>query len=128
MKRALLIGIFAVIGGVYGLIGGYMNENPYYYPVYSNQPNYTGGWNWEPSVLWITSYILCKKGIGIEHERSGYMFYNSEERERYHVYSSEVGIGIGLVCGVLTFGIAPLMRKRRRADTADSKIQPPLSS
>ena len=51
-----------VLGLVYGALSALHNQNPYGHTV-----NRDAAWHWQPSAVWLPSYLLCKaprNGLG----------------------------------------------------------------
>ena len=117
-SKFLLIIVLAVAGCAYGILSARMNQNPYSSALGSGSS--AGGdlqlaWNWEPSPLWLPSYLLCKcppNGIGISYTRSGYLFRSEAARTFYFVGSGVVGAVFGLLVG---FAIV-ILRKREKVE------------
>jgi hypothetical protein len=104
-----------VLGLLYGYISALHNQNPYY-PVPESQLSERAwieleqckeyihrAWSWEPSPLWLPSYLLCKvpggPGFGISSTKSGYLFRSNGHRVVYVCTSTLLGGCIGLIAG-----------------------------
>jgi hypothetical protein len=112
-NRLMWIAIgLTTLGAAYGYIGGVMNENPFYAPVYSHQANTTGAFDWKPSKVWITSYSLCCFEIGVRNTRSGFMFFTEQDRTHFLVVSCVLGALLGLFFSFLIFLIRRLSLRR----------------
>ena len=109
-KRIILVAI--MLGSVYGLVSAIMNRNPYY-PVIGKQtlPHEDMGkaWHWEPSPLWLPSYLLCKVAkhslgnwAGVYYTMSGFLFRSKFDFLLYSIGSTIIGgvIGMLLACMV----------------------------
>jgi hypothetical protein len=113
-KLRFALRLFA-LGLLYGYISGLHNQNPYYPVPESQLPEQTWieleqckeyihrAWSWEPSPLWLPSYLLCKipggPGFGISSTKSGYLFRSSGHRLVYVCTSTILGGCIGLIAG-----------------------------
>jgi ABC-type nitrate/sulfonate/bicarbonate transport system permease component len=78
-------------------------------------------WHWQPSHVWLPSYILCvvpRNGFGISHTRSGYLFRSPATETAYTVGSTILGIGIGGLLGIV---VGMVTRLKRRSN---KQIQP----
>jgi hypothetical protein len=106
MKRIGIILIVAIALGLgYGCLSGILNQNPYYpVPGEYNIPevDMAKAWHWQPSPVWLPSYLLCKvprNGFGITDTRSGYLFRSEADRKTYFIASTIVGGIIGCLAG-----------------------------
>jgi len=96
----VLIGL-ALLGAAYGWVSALQNTNPYYEPGAPPAP-YGDKWGWQPSPVWLPSYLLCvvpTNGYGIHRTRSGYLFRDDGGRRRYLVASVLIGGAMGLLTG-----------------------------
>jgi len=125
-----------VLGVVYGYISALWNQNPYF-PVPGG--GYEGprgredkAWHWQPSPLFLPSYILCKvrrNGFGITRTRSGFLFRSEAKRSLYIRTSTILGGGIGLILAIATITIGTLKQRKRQtepvgpADASDRKSE-----
>ena len=94
----------SAIGAAYGFIGAWMNSNPHYEPYYCGQPSTAEAWNWQPSPLWLTSYVLCiwaDTGVGIESTKSGYFFPSLKDKHEYFRLSTLWGARLGMFIWVM---------------------------
>jgi hypothetical protein len=109
--------IFLVAGGVLGIVYGRLSA-------LRNQPNastLSGGgeveqWHWEPSPVWLPSYVACKfppQGLGITRTRSGYLFRSAGDRRVYFAASTVVGMELGLAAGAAGAAAVCWWRRRR---------------
>jgi hypothetical protein len=124
MNRALatvaLVWAIAVIGGFYGRLSAFQNQNPYYpVPGASNVPerDIANAWHWQPSPLWLPSYLLCKiptNGYGITETRSGFLFRNEAKRQLYFRASTTLGFLLGLALAGIAAGAACVKSKKRK--------------
>lgn len=122
MQRPVLILAAAVVGSVYGWASGVFNRNPYREPDGESLPAEPVGvptnvpaWSWEPSPLWMPSYLLCHtppNGFGITRTRQGYAFKSNADRARYTAASAVIGAAMGLVVGAGIHGIRVVRRRR----------------
>jgi len=107
MKPAWLISVLVLLialGGIYGFKGAIQNCNPQYSP--DGSPRRSdfdrhAAWNWKPSPVWLTSYMLAKVDYGITLTRSGYLFRKEADRTRYIAGSVAVGVVMGLTAYVV---------------------------
>ena len=134
MKPMMPIGIALITAGVlYGLVSAWQNQNPFYSvpgQLDIAAAEAAQAWSWEPSPLWLPSYILCKcprKGLGITHTRSGYLFRSAEARETYVVESMLIGGALGAGVGILIAWIIGRIGKtdRPRSTASRSTALPP---
>jgi hypothetical protein len=119
MKRRTGITIvFILLGLIYGHFSAVFNQNPYY-PVPgqhgATEENKGEAWNWQPSPLWLPSYLLCKvprNGFGVTHTKSGYLFRSQADRIVYFGSSIILGGLIGCFAGS---AIHSTTRKKRES-------------
>jgi hypothetical protein len=96
MKKKKIIKMAIIVGLFYGCLSGFQNQNPYDHTLT------TEAWHWQPSPIWLPSYILCKvprNGFGITHTKSGYLFRSDANRILYIGGSTIVGGGMGYLAG-----------------------------
>lgn len=126
--KVRLVCRLTLVGLVYGYISALHNQNPYYPVPESQLPEKTWieleqckeyihrAWSWEPSPLWLPSYLLCKvpggPGFGISSTKSGYLFRSSGHRVVYMCTSTILGGLLGLALGVV---IAAIQTGREKA-------------
>lgn len=137
MQRPVLILAAAVVGSVYGWASGVFNRNPYREPdgetlpaVPVDVPPNVPAWSWEPSPIWLPSYLLCHtppNGFGITRTRQGYVFKSNADRARYTAASAVIGAAMGMVVGAGIHGIRVVRRRRSlaAAKAAPVAVQPP---
>ena len=104
MKTAIIVATMS-IGLVYGGLAAFRNQNPYY-PIPDQYDislaDLEKAWRWEPSALWLPSYLLCKcppHGFGITNSKSGYLFRSQGNRTIYRVGSTVLGGLMGFLVG-----------------------------
>jgi hypothetical protein len=116
--RLKVIIVLAIIGSLYGSISAVCNQNPYYSPkgeLLVSQTELHLAWHWEPSPIWLPSYLLCKvprNGFGIRHTRSGYLFDSQFERVLYFAGSTILGSLISVALGIGVSKFRTLLFKR----------------
>ena len=124
MKTRTIILIVAIfLGAGYGAVSAFLNQNPYY----TVPGEYDGlekdmakAWHWQPSPVWLPSYLLCKfprNGIGITHTKSGYLFRTEAKRNTYFVISSILGAIMGAIIG----GGMLFLARRRKKERGEQK-------
>ncbi|MHC4500213.1 MAG: hypothetical protein ACYS21_13995 [Planctomycetota bacterium] len=112
MKRKTIIVLAAIVVGLgYGGVSAYQNRNPYYpIPGQNNVPqaDMAEAWHWEPSPVWLPSYLLCKVAkhsegnwAGVTCTRSGYLFRNTSDLWIYSIASTILGGVTGMLVGFL---------------------------
>lgn len=120
MKKTVAIcALLVALGGAYGFLSAMRNQNPYYSP--SGDPlvpqdQMGKAWGWQPSLVWLPSYVLCvgrPNGFVISHTRSGYLFRSEDKRKTYIRTSTLLGVGIGCLVSVAA---VLLQRTRRRSN------------
>ena len=110
-SKLKIIVIFVIAGFIYGFASAIYNQNPYYSPkgelLISKTAERHPAWLWEPSPMWIPSYLLCKMAknsqgnwAGITYTKSGYLFSSQIERILYFAGSTVLGIAFGVVSGI----------------------------
>lgn len=109
-SKLKIIVIFVIAGLIYGFASAIYNQNPYYATVGSevaNKEQMFKAWHWEPSPMWIPSYLLCKMAknsqgnwAGITYTKSGYLFSSQIERILYFAGSTVLGMVFGVVSGI----------------------------
>ena len=118
--RLRLTTVVALVGLAYGYISALHNRNPYY-PVpgekYASEYQ-TRAFSWQPSPLWIPSYLLCKvprgePGIGISWSKSGYLFRSYAGLYVYELASAVLGAGMGMLAGWAAAKMKPYILRRR---------------
>jgi hypothetical protein len=110
--------IFVAVSSLYGYVGAWGNSNPYYPGPGLSATSFGNAIQWEPSPLWLTSYVLCKCEVGIHHTRSGYLFLNASAESKYYLISTLLGLGFG----VLTWlGTVLLLHARRKNVPLESR-------
>ncbi len=102
-----------LVGSVYGYMSAVHNRNPYYEPRFV-EDSY-GGYRWQPSPLWLPSYILCNLSAGIAHTKSGYLFRSEADRAAYTLCS----VAMGLIPGIALI-VAGLFRVKLAAKRLNS--------
>jgi len=127
-----------VLGLLYGYISALHNQNPYY-PVPKNaMPEKTWielgkckereyivrQWDWQPSPLWLPSYILCKippeePGVGIFWSRSGYLFRSYAGLYLYRFSSTVLGGVIGLIIAIIIMNIKKVKQRKKQIDSVE---------
>jgi hypothetical protein len=120
MKTTVTIcAILAILGGTYGFVSAKRNQNPYYSvsgDLLVPQEDMGKAWHWQPSPVWLPSYILCvvpRNGFGISHSRSGYLFRSQEEETAYTMGSTMLGIGVGCLLWIV---VGMVVRSKRRSN------------
>jgi hypothetical protein len=77
-RRLRFILLFALPGVVYGIVSAYMNQNPFFgwfsaTVDHISKIDYAA--QWEPSPVWLPSYLHSQAGVGMSHTRGlGYYF------------------------------------------------------
>ena len=118
MKRRTIIVLAAIVTGLgYGWVSANQNHNPYYpIPGQHNVPeaDMAKAWHWEPSPVWLPSYLLCKVAkhsqgnwAGITYTRSGYLFRTRSDLWIYSVAGTIIGGVTGMLVGCL---VAPVLK------------------
>jgi len=113
-----------VVGLLYGYISALHNQNPYYPVPKTGSPEKfwfelkSRAWDWQPSPLWLPSYLLCKvppgePGIGIFWSRSGYLFRSYAGLYLYRFSSTILGGVMGLILAKAIIAIKTLKQKRK---------------
>ena len=122
-SRLVLLGI------VYGYISALHNQNPYYpvpkksvaekvwFELKRNEYMFRA-YAWQPSPLWLPSYLLCKvppgePGIGIFWSKSGYLFRSYAGLYLYRFSSTILGGVMGLILAKAIIAIKTLKQKRK---------------
>jgi len=124
MKIMAISILMMILGGGYGFLSATQNRNPYYSPsgdLLVPQAEIGKAWRWQPSPVWLPSYLLCImpwNGFGISHTRSGYLFRSPEKLTTYTVASAALGVGVGCVLGI----VAGVVQKSRRK--SNQQLQP----
>ena len=119
MKTVAICILLVTLGGGYGFLSAMRNQNPYYSS--SGEPlvpqdQIGKAWDWQPSPVWLPSYVLCvgrPNGFVISHTRSGYLFRSEERRKAYIRTSKTLGVGIGCLVSIAAVLI---QRARRRSN------------
>ena len=129
MKRKASIVLWMVAAGLcYGFLSAGMNRNPHYGLIGGDRvdPVEEEGlaWDWEPSVVWLPSYLLCKVArntgknwAGVTYTKSGYMFRSRFDLFAYFVFAGIIGALMGWLIGV---GIKVKGRKGSRLPQSPS--------
>lgn len=136
--KVRLVSRFVLIGLLYGYISALHNQNPYY-PVpktaapekfwlelmIGNCPEYgSRAWDWRPSPLWLSSYLLCKlppgePGIGISYTKSGYLFRSYAGLYLYRFSSTVLGGGFGLILAIIIINIKKDKQRKKQIDSVE---------
>ena len=105
-RTATILILSLILGATYGWTSGVMNQNPH-----EDATTHKASL-WEPSPLWLPSYVLCKvptNGYGIAHTRSGFLFRNPTDKTRYMIASTTIGAALGVVIGA---SVAWILRRK----------------
>jgi len=130
MKKRTIIVIVFVVGSFYGLVSAIVNRNPYYSIPKQGvaEADMAKAWEWEPSELWLPSYVLCKMAkhsggnwAGVTYTKSGYIFRTRSDFGIYFIAS----IIIGGVAGVL---LGCMVKAAVREVQAKTKAAAPIHS
>jgi hypothetical protein len=118
MKRKTIILLVALVAGLgYGWVSAGQNHNPYYpIPGQHNVPqaDMANAWHWEPSVVWLPGYLLCKLAkhsggnwAGVTYTKSGYLFRTRPDLWIYYIASTIIGGVTGMLVGRL---VTPVLK------------------
>jgi len=111
-KTGVILALAIVLGSGYGCLSAFLNQNPYDYTVTKD------AWHWQPSPVWLPSYVLCKvppNGFGITHTRSGYLFRSEADRRKYFTGS----IIAGTILGLVVSGLVLLLTRRKKEESVE---------
>lgn len=129
-KTWLALAIVLVLGMAYGYLSAIRNQNPYYpIPGADEIPNEkrANAWHWEPSPLWLPSYLLCKvpkNGFAITYTKSGYHFRSNAHRLLYICASTFLGGGPGLILAIIIINIKKAKKRKKQSESVESLAPP----
>lgn len=132
LKTGLSLAILLVFGMVYGYISSVHNQNPYYpIPGIDKVPNEkrVDAWHWEPSPLWLPSYLLCKvpkNGFAITYTKSGYFFRSYFDLYLYRFSSTILGGCFSLLIAIIITNLKKVKRKKKKAQS-EGILAPPCT-
>ncbi len=126
LKTWLSLAILLVLGMVYGYTSSVHNQNPYYpIPGMDKVPNEkrADAWHWEPSPLWLPSYLLCKvpkNGFAITYTKSGYFFRSYFDLYLYQFTSTILGGALGLILAIIIINIQKAKQRKKQTESENS--------
>jgi hypothetical protein len=127
-KTWLALAIVLVLGMAYGYLSAIRNQNPYYpVPGADEIPNEkrANAWHWEPSPLWLPSYLLCKipkNGFAVTYTKSGYLFRSCADLYLYRFSSTVLGGALGLILAIIIINIKKTKQRKKQIDSVEPLV------